>query len=216
MTRQGINRFRDLLLVLALTFVCATANASMHVELSDVSDGNGLPTLFTGGYTQSPGQGEVITLGLLNFMADGSSAISQFAVDTLFMTITAPTGFVINSITYSETGEGNVNDGFAAATGSMVVDGMAKNFLTQLFLPGDGANGWSITPATVAIANKESIDMSISNSLLAFLFGAGPATIQKNSATITVGLTAIPLPPAIWLMGAAVAALVSVRRRDAS
>ena len=58
--------------------------------------------------------------------------------------------------------------------------------------------------------------MSVSNSLLAFLFGVGPATIEKTSATITGGLTAIPLPPAIWLMGAAVAALVSVKRREAA
>ena len=138
MIRQGNKIFKKLLLVLALTFAVSSAHASTHVEVSGVSDGNGLPSLFTGGFMQAGAQGEVITLGLSDFMADGSSALTQFAVDTLFMTLTAPTGFVISSITYSETGSGNTNEGFAAATGSMVVDGIAKNFLTQLFLPGAG------------------------------------------------------------------------------
>jgi hypothetical protein len=136
-----------------------------------------------------------------------------FATDTLFMTITAPAGYLINLITYTETGTGTTDaSGFATATGSMVVDGTPINFLTQMFGPST-SSGWSILPTPTPIANKSSIDMSISNSLVAFLFVPGTATIEKTGAVITVGLTAIPIPPAIWMMGAAIAALLTGGRR---
>jgi hypothetical protein len=91
--------------VLLLTTGFATANAA-SVTISNLADGNGASALFDiGGVSQSDVGGDVvIELGLDNFMADGSSGLTQSAVDTLFMTLTAPTGFRITSLSYSEMG----------------------------------------------------------------------------------------------------------------
>jgi len=219
MRPNGFTGFGQLLLIVALTSVAFSASGAM-VALSNVSDGNGTPAFFDpASNAQSGAFGEIITVGLGTglgaFKADGSSAV-PFATDTLFMTITAPAGHLINLITYSETGTGTTGaTGFATATGSMVVDGTPINFLTQMFGPST-SSGWSILPTPTPIANKSSIDLSISNSLVAFLFGPGTATIEKTGAVITVGLTAIPIPPAIWMMGAALSALITVGRRQAT
>ncbi|MGR9091919.1 MAG: hypothetical protein ACU85U_15210 [Gammaproteobacteria bacterium] len=64
------------------------------------------------------------------------------------------------------------------------------------------------------IDNKNSIDINVTNSLFAFaLAGGARATIEKTGASLVVGLAAIPIPPAIWMMGAAITALVTVGRR---
>lgn len=221
MIYTGKKDFRYLLAILTLTCVMSVAHAATTmVTLTNVMDGNGSSKFFDPSATSQSGTlGETIDIGLGTgsdaFLANGASIVN-FATDTLFMTVTAPTGYTITSIEYSETGTGTVDDGFAAATGSMVVDGTPVNFLTQIFGSGVGTSGWSILPAPVAIANKESIDFSVTNSLVAFLFGTGSATIEKTGAQLTVGLTAIPIPPAIWMMGAAVAALISVGRRQSA
>ncbi len=210
MTRKRNQKVAQGLVVIALTLLMTSAQAA-GVIVSNILD-DGFPTLFTGSVSQTGTSDEMIALGLNNFRADGGSIVTQSAVDTLFMTITAPAGFFITSITYEEKGTGLTGDGFAAATGSMVVDGTPVNFLSQIFGP-NTSSSWTISPMATPVANKLSIDMSITNSLVAFVFDAGPAIIEKTEASVMVGLTAIPIPPAIWMMGAAVAALVTVARR---
>lgn len=200
---------------LVLILSVSTANA-MDVIISNLADGDGVSNLFDVSGTSA--SGSLITIGLNDFRADGTNALQQSAVDTLSMTLTAPTGFVITSISYSESGAGKTESGVAVATGSLVADGIPVNFLQQLYAPntggapGDPIIGWSIDVIDLAIANKESIDLNITNSLFAFSFG-GAAEIEKTEATLTVGLSAIPIPPAIWMMGAAITALVTVGRR---
>ncbi len=220
--RKGNQRIAQGLLVFALTSLMTSAQAAM-VTVTNVVDGNSSSTLFDPsfgpptGISQSGPSDEVISIGLDTFTATvtGLSPLFATALDTLFMTITAPAGYFISLITYTESGTGTTSDGFASATGSMVIDGIPVNFLTQNFGPVT-SSGWTILPTPTPIANKTSINISITNSLVAFAF-KGPnnpaATISKTGATITVGLTAIPLPPALWMMGAAVAALVTVGRR---
>lgn len=200
--------------VLLLTTGFATANAA-SVSVSNVMDGNASSSLFDGTVTQSGAHGEILTLGLENFGAFGE-LFSVTAVDSVSMTITAPTGFVITSIGYEETGTATTTNGVASATGSMIADGIPKNFLTIFSFQGDGTNSWLIKPAPIAIDNKQSIALNVTNSLFAVAFnpaGGDIATIEKTSAFVTVGLTAIPIPPAIWMMGAAITALVTVGRR---
>ena len=221
MAYHGKMDFCCITLVLAFALSATSAQAAT-VTLSGVIDGNGSPLLFDpAANVQSGTFGEIITLGLNNFTAEVHSlAPPPFAtaIDTLFMTITAPTGFAINLITYTEAGTGDTVDGFASATGSMVVDGTPVNFLTQNFGPLT-SSGWSILPTALVIANKSSIDISITNSLVAFVFagsGTPDAEIHKTSdgSILTVGLTAIPLPPALLLMGTAIVALAAVKRRE--
>ena len=213
MIGNGLKSFRILFCTLVLS--CGSAHAQF-VTFSNVMDGNGSALYFD--VASNVQVGNVLTLGLgagVNvFAADGAATIS--AVDTMSMTITAPAGHFITSVAYSEAGTGETGTGgIAIATGSMVVDGMPSNFMSQLFNPNTAASAWVINPAAVLIANKSEITMSITNSLFAFLFDAlnGPADIEKTSAVITVTTALIPVPPAVWLFGSAVVALGSIGAR---
>lgn len=218
MIGNGLKSLRILFCTLVLALSWSSAHAQF-VTFSNFIDGNGSALYFDP--SSNSQVGNVMTLGLgvgaNAFAADGTVTLS--AVDTLSMTITAPAGYVITGVSYTEAGNGETGTGgFALATGSMVVAGTPINFLTQMFSPGDGASGWSITPAPVVIANQSEITMSITNSIFAFLFDPlnGPADIAKTSAVITVSTALIPLPPAVWLFGSAFVGLVSIgaRRQD--
>ena len=213
MDRNFLKGLGKTVAVLLLTAGFATANAA-SVTISNAMDGNGAASLFdVSGITQSGVNGEIIELGISNFIADGSFGPSS-AVDTLFLTLTAPTGMRITSIGYSESGEGETETGVAMASGSLIADGMPTNFLTQIFNTTTSRDQWTITKLPLVINNKQTIDVSITNSLFAYAFVGGEiAEIEKTSATLTVGLSAIPIPPAIWKMGAAITALVTVGRR---
>jgi len=199
-----------------LLLLASSMTSAASVTLSNVMDGNGSPMFFDpSGITQSGTFDEIITIGLDNFTADSDGSLTS-AVDTLSMTITAPAGFTITSVSYTESGTGKTTLGVASASGSMVADGIPVNFLSQQF-PTHADSGWSITPTPLLIDSKESISLNITNSLFAFAFDpTQTARVSKTAASLVVGLTAIPIPPAIWMMGAAIAALVTVGRRRAA
>lgn len=215
MDRNFLKGIGKAVAVLLLTAGFATANAA-SVTISNLADGNDASSLFNiAGVTQSDVGGDVvIDLGLESFIADGTSGATQSAVDSMFMTLTAPTGFRITSISYSETGQAQTENGVAMASGSIIADGIPSNFATQVFAPNSTPAEWTITVLPIAIDNKESIDVNVTNSLFAFSLAPGEiAQVEKTAATLTVGLTAVPIPPAIWMMGAAITALVTVGRR---
>ena len=54
-------------------------------------------------------------------------------VDALFMTVTAPTGFVISSVDYNEQGTILLMGANASASGSIVADGMPQLFTPLIF-----------------------------------------------------------------------------------
>lgn len=201
---------------LALTFGAVSAQAM--VTISDADDGNDDASLFdssAAGFTQSGTFGEVITLNLNSFEADGTDLTKLVAADSISMTLTAPAGYKITSISYTEGGNGETgSSGFATATGSITLDGDTRNFLTQLFTPNTNNTGWTITPLAFTGLNQTAVELNIDNVLNAFEFGGtGVAFVEKTLAEINVGLTAIPLPPAIFMLGAAIAGLATVGRR---
>ncbi len=224
MVYHGKMEFRHVLLGLALAFLATSANA-MGVVVSGLSDEGDPTTLFTGLVTQSGLNDTTIDIGLSAFGAVDASGSGASSLDTLFMTLTAPVGFLISSISYSESGlHNNTTSGLSIATGSIVLDGSPISLGTHIIgkTRDTGAAGGDVIWTTGAlgqpIQNKESIDISIVNSLFAFLGvpGAGAsASVVKDTSVLTVGLTAIPLPPAFLLMGTAIVALVAVKRRDA-
>lgn len=184
------------------------------VTFSDIIDGDGSASLFDVSATvPDPGDGNKLIIGLNDFSADGTSVTT--ALDTLTLTINADPGFLITSISYTETGVGSTTEGVAAATGSIVVDNKPTNFVTQLFSP-NSSSGWSITPSLAVSGNKTSINISITNSLFAVAFPGGIAEIAKSSATLTIGTQPVPLPPAVWLFGSVLAGFVAFSRRRLS
>ena len=213
MNRQRTKGIGRVLLVLALTCSVVSVQAA-GVVVSGLNDSDGDPLkLFTGSVTQSGAMDTVITIGLADFMAVDSSATGSSALDTLFMTLTAPAGFFIDSVSFSEGGFNNVSAGVAGATGSIVVDGAAHDLGSHFHGPTGSLDvPWTVGPLVIGVADKDWIDVSIVNSLFAFA-SSGTATSAKDSAELTIGLSAIPIPAAIWMMGAALVALVTVKRR---
>jgi len=200
------------------TLLCTAALAATSaaqaatVTFSNFADGNNAALYFDIATTSQTGN--TLTLGLNNFTANG---LNVSALDTLSFLVTAPTGFQITRISYSENGTGQTTNGVALATGSMTADGTPKNFLTQMFTPNTGASNWSIS-GSIDIANKDSIAVSIVNSLFAVTFGGinDIATVSKTGATIEVEVAPVPLPPAVWMLGSALVGLATVGRRKFS
>ena len=133
---KGLSRASALILALALLPLTSSA----MVVLSNVTDSNGSSSLFdTSTITQSGANGEIIDLGLTDFFVDETS-LSPNATDTLSMTITAPDGYLITSITYTEEGNGKATNGgmgvggfgVALATGSVVADGIPTGLGTHM------------------------------------------------------------------------------------
>ncbi len=198
----------------AVLLAGSAAASAATVTFSNFQDGNNDPALFD--ISANVISGNTLTVGLNNFTADGSSIVTQAANDTLAFTITAPAGYWITSVSYTEEGDGETTNGIATASGALVADGIPANFLTQVFGP-QTSSAWSITPTPIAIDNKTEIAVSINNNLFAIALGGGEtATISKTFAELEVGLTAIPLPPAILMLGSALVGLgtVGMRRRQ--
>jgi len=203
------------------TLLCTAALAATSaaqaatVTFSNLADGNNSALFFDLGTTSQ--SGNTLTLGLNNFTANGQSTLSLSALDTLSFLVTAPAGFHITRISYTENGTGQTTNGVALATGSLTADGIPKNFLTQMFTPNTGASNWSIS-GSIDIANKDSIAVSIVNSLFAVTFGgiSDIATVSKTGASIEVQVAPVPLPPAVWMLGSALVGLATVGRRKFS
>ena len=84
------------------------------------------------------------------------------------MTLVAPTGYAIS---YEEHGNIETTNGFAVAGGSLVAGGIASNLLSIIAGPGTAFQTWDIGPVFVPINNKQAIDVSFTNSLVASTFG---------------------------------------------
>ncbi len=212
MTGNGLKSLRILFCTLILTLGCGSAHAA--VVISGILDGDGSANLFDPATTTI--LGNVITIGLNNFTADAGVLTPPnvaTAVDSLILTIsTTLPNEVITEVTYAESGVANTGaDGLASASGTMLVDGQLFNFLTATVLPNSMLNATWGSGGDVIVANKSSILVSITHSLIAAIFGPGaPANISKTAATLTVTTALIPLPPAAWLFGTALVALVSI------
>jgi len=192
------------------------AQASSVTTYSGFADGNGLPLLFDAVATETGAAagGNSLTIVVNNFKADGASSATYSALDTLAFNITAPDGYVITKIKYIEGGEGAANGGVALATGSINVAGTPYNFLTQLFQAND-SGAWTIQAHSLAgidVPSLAVVPVSIVNSL--FAVGGTTATIQKINATLDVTVAAIPLPPAVWLLGSALFGVGVLGRRN--
>ena len=214
MIRNGLKSTSILFFTLTLLLSFGSAHAAF-VTVSNVMDIDGSAINFDPA-TTSAGGTSTITIGFAaaGFIAD-STAINTVATasDTLSMTVTAAPGFVITGVRYFESGGGETGaGGVANAQGGMVVDGLPAGFGMFTYLP-NGGGDWDINSLIIPVANKTEIQLSATNTLIAFLFGVGPATIFKDEARFEVTLAPVPLPPAVWLSGSALVGLVSIGAR---
>ena len=208
----------------------AVASTSALAALATVSNENssdGGNSLFNPDTTAISTTGDPninrVDIGLLDFFAMTDDVLAPSnALDTIFMTVTAPTGYVITSINYFERGTYDVTDGIVIADGSLVVGGDSTDLGNPtIIVPGVGGNangnfsfGFS-SPVSIAVPGLEEVDISATNSLIAVAFGNSLANITKTEAFFEVELAPIPLPPALWMLGSAILGLVAVRRKQA-
>lgn len=203
-------------LLAAIAFIAIASNTQAAVAtFSNILDGNGDPSLFDTTTTGAdPTDGNILNIGLNDFRAY-SGRIS--ALDTLSFMITAPEGYFIDGLDYTESGRGlTASDGVAIATGSIVVNNVPVNFVNQVFVA-NSSSGWSISPilpASIFNNQPSEVAVSIVNSLFA-VGNVDDTWIEKDSAALTVNLAPVPVPSSLFLLGSGLFAITfRMRRKD--
>lgn len=199
------------LLVLLAGLTVAGQSSAATATFSGFTDAN--PGLFDIATTlPDGGDPNLLNIGLSAFSA-GGAIIS--ALDTLNLVITAPAGYRITKITYSESGSASAPGAtdVAVATGSVTSNAVSLGLATVLFTPGS-FGPWSlgtffdysgdvVTAATVSITNS----LFASGTLV-----GGTASITKTAASLDVDLALIPIPASVLLFGSALMGLAVIRR----
>ena len=208
--RLTIKGLATSLAVLAVFFVAQVSYAAT-VTFSDITatDGDDAVGFDVSATAVSGGDPNTLDLGVDPFSI--SAATTAIMSDTLRVTVTAPVGYVITGLSYSEAGSWDATSGFAAATVQLLANGDGPS-------PG-GVAGFATTGAWGPIGQDVDLGAGVSEVMVSInndLFAAGGASISKSAGSLTATVSAIPLPPAVWMMGAAIAALVSVGRRQSA
>jgi hypothetical protein len=137
-----------------------------------------------------PSNPNTLVLGLDNFRAGGSGISRALSVahDTISFRVTAPDGYAIRSLTYTQSGQGTVSRlGSVSTSTSWVVDGDAVNVGRRLTT---GAYTFSRT-VDLAGQGRTSVPVSVTTSLTAVTTG----TIGSSACAITSARVAVRLEP---------------------
>jgi len=158
-----------------------------------------------------PGLPEVvIDIATVDFAAVSTAGTVEVNFDQLSFTATAPDGWFITGVAYSEEITATTTlSGFAAATASIDVNGISSPLGTLTLSGGSAGTTTFATPDIIDVGNATSVTLSIDNNL----FAAGGGEISKSNAQVGFVLAPVPVPPAVWLFGSAVAGLSLVGRR---
>jgi hypothetical protein len=201
--------FKMLACVTMLLLFSVTGVKAQSVTFSDISDGDSDNSL---GFDVSStvAVDNTLNIGIGEFTADGAQG-DYSALDTLSFKVTAPAGWVIDKVTYSEGGTAETTNGVAVATGSITAGGVPKNFAT-IVIGTDSATSWT-TSGWVDVVDAAEIEVSIVNSLFASTFGGldDVATISKDLASVEVSL--VPVPAAVWLLFSGLICFIGLRRK---
>jgi hypothetical protein len=202
---------------LALLFAGA-AQAAM-VSVSDVSVVSSSPD-GVGGFSGATAAGDLVTVGVSSFSAaapnTGAASGADYVYSTIAFKLTAEAGYWITGFTFTEQVAVSVDQskGFAGAiaSGSLVANGQSSSFgENSYFSP--TSQTLTIKVIDILVPPASEVTVVITNNLTAFS-GGGSASVAKNEApTLKVTLSEIPLPPTLWMLGSAIAALAVVARR---
>ena len=195
----------------ALFFTAGTAAQAATVTYSGISstDNNNLIGFDTSATAANVGDPNTLDIGVLPFTLTTLGAGVAMS-DTLLVTVTAPLGFRLLSLSFQESGSYNATNGVIAATTQMLANNAGPPPGGQVFFSSLGnwgplSEAIDLSGSVVTVAN-----MSISNQL--FATGSG-ASVFKSEAALVAQIAPIPLPPAAWMLGSALVGLVAVGRR---
>jgi hypothetical protein len=126
---------------------------------------------------------DLTTFKFMEFRASTDAFNHLSAMDTLKVTVTAPTGFYIETITYSQQGFGSDSGTGRAAGGASWVVGDTPG--SQLFST-DPALSWTVNISDQVLT---SVPLSVTNSLFVHAtpnFGAATVSITSADVRVTV------------------------------
>lgn len=170
-------------------------------------------------------------IGLTSFAASSVNGVGTLGplgikYDTVSVTFKADPGMKITNIAFGEKGT-FVRLGDSAATyagGSIVVNGSAPVTFVPVPLETNQQGSANVTDWDVGFTTPISFQVNgdtatvVFTNILAALTAPGTqdiAIISKKLAAIHVDVAAVPLPPALWMLGSALVGLVTVGRRKA-
>lgn len=200
------------LAALALTACASFGVHAATVTFTNLSSGDGNASLFDPG--ASIINGDTLEVGLNSFAA-ATSLVAPVVVkvDSFAVKVTALPGYYISTLDYGEVYDYAIAaGGIAGITLTGVANGNPSTPAFAFFGGGSGSNvGIAISQILFPTGTSE-VFFNISNTLFAFT-PAGVSSIGKTAATLAIGTTPVPLPPALGLLGAALIGLATVRPR---
>lgn len=192
---------------------------ALSVTFGGFDDNDGFATGFDADATALAADGTFtmgdpsVSLALItqDFAVDTDPGGVDVFYDQLAFTMEAPAGWFITGIEFSETiSYDATGSGFAAATASIDINGESSE-AGSFGMTGSMGQNFFGTSGVVPIGNQTLVAISIDNNL----FAANGAQLSKSDAQVGVTLAPVPVPPAVWMFGSAVAGLSVIGRRQA-
>lgn len=232
-------RRRAILISAALALLAGgTAHAAM-VTISAPTYANTLPGEGFGPVTNVTGPGDpvnttVLEIEVSDFELEASNETGTFKsmFDTVSFELTAPAGYYITRVSYSEglwttASTGEAGGGLTYATGSLSVGGTASTLGVHMWTAPINVQ-FDMGSAINLAGQPTSVTVSVTNQITAVAFGDGEAWIAKgyvdddnNPSTdpveatprMLVEVAQIPLPASAWLLFTALAGVSVFSRR---
>lgn len=208
-------------LILALPAAAIHAATVTFTNINDTDPTGG----FVVGATTVVGDSYVIDVSGFDAVADNANNYDNI-IDTIAFDILAPTGYYISSVSYSESAQATITSGdtgsfgVAIVAGTAVIDGSGHDLGFHAWT--SDTQGDSLSTGVISVpGQKSTVAISITNQLTAVATGGAMVEIRKGfdalgnavPSVVSVQLSQVPLPSAIWLFGSALLGLAAVGRR---
>jgi hypothetical protein len=222
----------------ALTLLAAATAQAAMVTISGPTYANANPGEGFGPVSDVTGPGDpvnttVLAVEVVGFnVTAGAGAVFKNMFDTVSFEVTAPAGYYISRIGYTEGLWTYTTNGLTFATGSLSVEGQTSSLSGLLIPPFTTPPAFDLTfsfgTAVNVVGQPGSVSVAITNQITAVAFGSDAVFIGKGyvdddgnpltapvqqAAKLFVEVAQIPLPASAWLLFTALAGVSVFSRR---
>ena len=202
------------LIVLAGSILLTTSANAAFVTFSDFDDNDGAALGYDPIATAAGATGNSNTLDFVLNDFEAVASVGDAAVynDQISFTITAAPGEIITSFSFTEDLMTMLDaNSFVGYSLNIDVNGESFDLGSDVRTGGNtgGTETITVSNSLIDFADAAVVMVSIDNNL----FAANGAEIVKSMSSITVSTQPIPLPPAAWLFGSALAGFTMIGRR---